>query len=357
MVCPLSTFLLAVAAVPQAAEAVEPRVVSEAELRGRGFDAAWEFPRQRADGSNYPGVDFEQAMFRYARQPLAPAAGGEPELWLGDLVRELHAVQWNKTACKDVWKRVEKRLPKADREPIRQLLSAYDLYGKKWNPRSSGQRHGMHFGKQWKFGKKDWAEAKADREVEQIAQIVVADLAAIKTAEADYSSYWSHRKHDWERIEVDLSSALQRRDEEGRLVAASLDIFFEFDLPFPFSTAEFELHTLNRLLDDGRPILYLRGSGNDLHWLAGYDVYEPIRDRNGDWVGTMMVRVFGLDLDGVPDGRGDRHDNLRGQFGNLRRDAEALFAQRAGGSEKPEIAPYEGAIPDYVVRDGRRAKR
>ena len=338
----------------QEPQTVTPRVVKEAELRGRGFDAAWEFPRHRANGTSYPGVDFEEAIFRLARQPLLPAQGGQPEIWLGDLVKEMQAGGWTKDTSKRVLKRVEDKLSDQDWERVRQLLSAWDLYGKKWNPRSSGQRHGMHFGKQWKFGKNDWAEAKADREVEQIAQVVLADLAAIKTAEADYQGYWSHRKHDWERIEVDLDSALQVRDEAGGLLAASLDIDFEFDLPFPFSTAEFHLHTLNRLLDDGRPVLYLHGTGSDLHWLAGYDVYEPIRDRDGAWVGTLMVRVFGLDIDGVPDGRGDRHDNLRGQFGNLRRDAEALFRERNRGRTEPEIAPYTGILPDYAIRDGRK---
>ena len=67
-----------------------------------------------------------------------------------------------------------------------------------------------------------------------------------------------------------------------------------------------------------------------------------------------MVRVFGLDLDGIPDGRGDRHDNLRGQYGNLRRDAEALFARRKAAQADLQLAPYRGWIPDYPIRDGRR---
>lgn len=338
----------------QELQTITPRVVKMEELRDRGFDPAWEFPRHRANGTPYPGVDFEEAIFRLAREPLIPAEAGQPEVWLGDLVKEMQAAGWTKDASTRVLERVEGKLSDQDGERVLHLLSAWDLYGEKWNPRSSGQRHGMYFGKQWKFGKNDWAEAKADREVEQVAQVVLADLAAIKTAEADYQGYWSHRKHDWERIEVDLDSALQVRNEAGGLLAASLDIDFEFDLPFPFSTAEFRLHTLNRLLDDGRPMLYMHGTGSDLHWLAGYDVYEPIRDRGGKWVGTLMVRVLGADIDGVPEGRGDRRDNLRGQFGNLRRDAESLFRERHRDHAGLVIAPYSGILPDYVIRDGRK---
>jgi len=79
--------LLAVAAAPappQDSALVTPRVVSEAELRGRGFDTAWEFPRHRPNGTAYPGVAFEEANFRLVRAPLVPASAGTPAIWLGD---------------------------------------------------------------------------------------------------------------------------------------------------------------------------------------------------------------------------------------------------------------------------------
>lgn len=340
--------------VPQQRTEVPARVVDAAEMDGRGFAPAWEFPRERADGTPYPCVAFEERMFALVREPLLPAEDGRAAVWMGDLVRILHAEDFDEDASEDLLDKLKRKLPEEKREAVLDLLGAWDLYGRKWNPRRSSQAHGMHFGPHWEFRRSEWAEAKADREVEQIAQIVLADLAAIKEAEADYAGYWKHVKHDWERIEVVPTSRLQVRDADGALRAASLDIDFEFDLPFPFSTAEFLLHTKNTLLADGRPILYLHGAGSDLHWLAGYDVYEPVRDGEGRWVGTMMVRVFGLDIDGVPDGRGDRHDNLRGQFGNLRRDAERLFAARNAGRAEPEVTPYRGVLPEYRVIDGRR---
>jgi hypothetical protein len=333
---------------------IQPRAVSEAELRGRGFAEDWEFPRFKADGKPYPGKLFEDSCFRLARQPLVKAEGGRGEIWLGDLLKDLHKANWSKSASKDALAKVKGKVSKADYETLKDLLTAYDLYGKKWNPRKGGQEHGMFFGEEWEFKKSEWTHAKADREVEQIAQLIVADLHAIKQTEADYQAYWDHTKHDWERIEVLPNQLMVVTDKEQKQLMSSATIDFEFDLPFPFSTAEFRMFTLTRMLDDGSPILYLFATGDDLHWLAGYDVYEPVRDRDGNWVGTMMIRVFGLDIDGVPDGRGDRHDNLRGQFGNLRRGAEKLFANRNRGKVKPEVWPYQGSLPAVPVRDGRR---
>jgi len=344
-------------AVAAQASVVPAHQVEWAELRARGFAADWEFPRHKADGTPYPCIAFENSVFELARQPILAASEGRPALWLGDLVREFSAHGWNEKQSEARLKGLKKQLSKDRFARLEDLLECWDLYGRKWSPRKSSMAHGMHFGKQWEFKKKEWTYAKGQREVESVAQIVLADIAAIKSAEANYSLYWSHTKHDWEKIEVDLDSRLQVRDEAGDLEAASLTIDFKFDLPFPFSTAKFKLYTLNRKLEDGRPVLYLHGVSDDLYWLSGYDLYEPIRDRNGEWVGTLMIRVFGLDLDGVPDGRGDRHDNLRGQFGNVRRDAERLFRVQQAAKEEPGIFPYVGKIPDYEVRDGRRAKR
>ncbi len=358
--CHLSLMALPAVCAQQPADsgydpkAVQPRMVSVEELRGRGFAKDWEFPRFKADGKPYPGKQFEDSCFGLATKPLVAAQGGQPELWLGDLLKDLHKAKWTKSASKEALAKVKGHVSKADYERLEELLTAYDLYGKKWNPRKGGQEHGMHFGDEWEFKKSEWRHAKADREVEQIAQLIVADLHAIKQTEADYQGYWNHVKHDWERIEVHHDQFMVVMDANDKQSMSSTTVDFEFDLPFPFSTAEFRMFTLSRMLDDGSPILYLFASGDDLHWLAGYDVYHPVRDRDGNWVGTMMVRVFGLDLDGVPDGRGDRHDNLRGQFGNLRRGAEKLFASRNRGKTKPDVFPYQGELPVVPVRDGRR---
>jgi hypothetical protein len=345
------------AALPQAGQGdllVPPRDVTVAELRDRGFEAQWEFPRFRANGTAYPGVEFEQQMFRLARQALVPASQGRPAIWLGDLIKQVASQGWSRKAVDLALKQVKSELSKKDYDRVRHLLHSSDLYGKDWNPRKSNQRHGMHFGETWEFGKNEWSMAKADREVEQIAQLVIADIAAIKEAEANYASYWKHTKHDWERIEVIKDSHMVLRDSTGKRLMSTCQIDFKFDLPWPFSTAEFQMYTLNRMLDDGRPVLYLLALSDDLHWLAGYDLYEPVRDREGNWVATMMVREFGLDIDGVPDGRGDRHDNLRGQFGNLRRDAERLFKAQNRGKDQAEVYPYSGSLPEIPVRDGRR---
>ncbi len=344
MILALATFLLL-----DCQQVVQPRVVSDEEIRGAGFADDWRFPRELPNGKATPGVEFENAMIKLVQKPLLPATAGQPEVWLGDLVREMQAGQWSKKTSERLLKPLKKKLPSRDYYRVKDLLQAYDLYGRKWNPRKGGQAHGMRFGPSWEFGKNDWAEVGGDREVEQIAQLVVADIQALKVAEANYRGYWDHVKHDWEEISVVDDSFMQCRNEEGKIVHASVELDFEFDLPFPFSTAEFHLYTLNTLLPDGRPILYLRGHHSDFYWLAGYDIYHPVYDRNGDWVATLMVRQFGMDLDGVPDGTGDRHDNLRGQYGNLRRDAERVFIRRNRDKDQPEVYPYTGSLPPYEV--------
>jgi hypothetical protein len=333
---------------------VEARIVKEPELRGLGFSKAWEFPRFKADGRPFPGKTFEDSCFKLARQPLISASGSTPALWLGDLLKDLDREKWSKLASQRALGKIKGKVAGKDFERLEDMLTAYDLYSSKWNPRKSKYKHGMYFGDTWEFKESEWSYAKADREVEQIAQLVVADIAAIKATEADYQGYWHHVKHDWERIEVVPKSLMVVLDDADKHKMSSCEIDFEFDLPFPFSTAEFKMHTLNRMQENGSPILYLFATGDDVHWLAGYDVYEPVVDRDGNWVGTMMIRVFGLDLDGVPDGRGDRHDNLRGQFGNLRRGAERLFGSRNRGKGKIDVFPYKGELPITTVRDGRR---
>ena len=74
------------AALPQAGEVIEAVEVPIQELRGRGFDASWEFPRRFANGKETPGVAFEKSMLKLVREPLLAASGGQPAVWFGDLV-------------------------------------------------------------------------------------------------------------------------------------------------------------------------------------------------------------------------------------------------------------------------------
>ena len=124
---------------------------------------------------------------------------------------------------------------------------------------------------------------------------------------------------------------------------------FRCNLPFPFSGYTCDLRVLNRLDGDGHLVTDIYSKSKDFHWMAGRDVFIPVRTSDGRWVATLAVRLFGFDLDGVPDRDGHRRAALRGSLGNLKRDAEASFAAR---NEPPRTV--EGALPPFVVHGLRR---
>ena len=70
---------------------------------------------------------------------------------------------------------------------------------------------------------------------------------------------------------------------------------------------------------------------------------------DGEWVATAIVRWFGFDLAGVPDGDDARRAALRASLGSLKREAEALF--RARDASRPRAV--DGRVPEFEVRGGR----
>ena len=102
-------------------------------------------------------------------------------------------------------------------------------------------------------------------------------------------------------------------------------------------------------------------TSDDFYWLAGRDVYLPVETSDGELVAYLAVRHYGFDLDGVPDKGKNRREALRASLGNLRRKAEAIFAESGGvmrpeRSEDPgdsETASPRGAVPEFPVRGKR----
>jgi hypothetical protein len=88
------------------------------------------------------------------------------------------------------------------------------------------------------------------------------------------------------------------------------------------------------------------GSGDDFYWIAGSDRCLPVQTAAGEWIGTLIVRVSGFDLRGVPDDDADRASGTRVALGNLKRRAELEYAPRA--SLGPRTT--RGAIPAFDVR-------
>jgi hypothetical protein len=82
--------------------------------------------------------------------------------------------------------------------------------------------------------------------------------------------------------------------------------------------------------------------------MAGQDVFVPLLDADGGFVGILCARVFGFDLDGVPDGEDYVRSALRSSLGNLKRRADAAFADYVAKGGKPRT--LKGAIPDFTLR-------
>jgi hypothetical protein len=140
------------------------------------------------------------------------------------------------------------------------------------------------------------------------------------------------------------------KDGAGRPFRA-LRIEFESDLPFPYSHYDCDLRILNRVGADGLVRCDIWSPSKDFYWMAGQDLFVPLQTAAGAFAGLVLVRVYGFDLDGVPDGEDAVREALRGSLGNLKRRAEAAF--RAGGGIPRTL---RGGIPDFVVRGVKSAK-
>ena len=73
-------------------------------------------------------------------------------------------------------------------------------------------------------------------------------------------------------------------------------------------------------------------TSEDFHWLAGREVYYPIVTARGKPVATLIVKLFGFDLAGIPDRSRDVAACLRSSLGHLKRDVERDYrGARNGG--------------------------
>jgi hypothetical protein len=179
--------------------------------------------------------------------------------------------------------------------------------------------------------------------VQQGAALVRADVATIKAVENDFPRYPGRPGTSYESIVPIDGSHLRGLDPRSSPFAA-LRVRFESDLPFPFSTYACDLRILNRLRADGRLVCDIASPSADFYWMAGRDLYLPVVASDGSFQGELVVRLFGFDLRGVPDGDDARRIGLRSSLGSLKREAEALFRARA-----TDGAPSGGALPDFEV--------
>ncbi len=342
--------LLVAAAVPQDAPPVGGAIAArEADwdaLLAAGLDPRWLLPDAPRDARQPDLVREAEALLA---RDLA-AGPGDPLRTLGDWVRALaplaDAPRERDARLREL---LDARPALADvREPLEQLLrDASFRDARRWRPGKDRDDDGFWMGAAWDLrteGRAPWSELEGATEAWQGATLVHADAAALLAAEQDLAAYDGHAGARYLRIAP--RAFLRGADPDERPFAA-VRTEFERDLPFPFGTYEYDLWTLYRVGGDGRLRAHVTTRSEDFHWLAGCDTHLPVATSDGELVALLVVRRFGFDLDGVPDGDGSRRDALREGLGNFKRTAEARAAARGG-----PLRPAEG-VPAFVVRPPR----
>ncbi|MCB9915057.1 MAG: hypothetical protein H6828_07900 [Planctomycetes bacterium] len=231
----------------------------------------------------------------------------------------------------------------------RALLLDDELFADDWSPARDTPADGLLLAEPWVLGAADgapWNGLDVTPRLEQGATLVRAELSAIKAVENDYRTYPAHTGADYEFIRP-LADRYRRGTDAAGRPFSTLAIEFRCNLPFPFTHYDCELRILNRWAADGTARTDIYSTSDDFHWLAGRDVFLPVRDSAGARVAWLLVRHFGFDLDGVPDESKHRAEALRSSLGNLRRKAEAF----AGAAD--DAALGDRALTDFAVLGAR----
>lgn len=334
----------------QATGELQPRAASWDELAREVFDPAWILPEglPLAPGEEGLAVELERELVRVS-ELVVPASASDPAAprSLGDLARDARGLDPDGLAA--LLKRTERAQPELWRAlaPYAQeLLRDEKLRSKRWDPEKDVGNDGIVMARALTLAEvtsEPWSRIEGSRLVQQGATLVRADLAALKAAENDFPRYPGRPGTSYETIAAVPGSLLRGLDARGQPFAA-LKVRFESDLPFPFSSYDCDLRILNRLRDDGRLACDIASPSADFHWMAGRDLYIPLQASDGSFQGTLIVRLFGFDLSGVPDGDDARRAGLRSSLGCLKLDAEELY--RAN----PPAEPVTRGLPEFRVR-------
>jgi hypothetical protein len=328
------------------AESPAPFVVEERAVEWSGFDAAtfdldWLLPA--APPEDQPDLLAEMESLAALSFGLVDSRGTQLET-LGDFLTASRGKDFAERSR--WWNELAEQRPELFAEWGQRLfLICFDdhLVGNDWDPSEEHARDGILEGQQWTLGEAagtPWTDLGSTVTLNQAALWIDADLEAIKQVENDYALYPDHVDADFEAIyPLDGAAWRGKSDEHGEF--SGLRLYFRCDLPFPFSDYECDLHMLNRRDQRGRLVTDIYSTSSDFHWLAGRDVFVPLRSSSGAPAGYLLVRVYGFDLEGVPDRDHHRQRALRASLGNLKRRAEAI--------ERPKNE-VETGVPTYVIR-------
>ena len=349
------------AAAADPAKGERARDVPLDQLRAR-FDMQWLTPSERtipgAPAAKQP-VDIVKRAKELAALRFAAVPGNEGETWtrsFGDLLAAVFAFgddvksrdQWLaalKANRKDIWDLCGAELSQLSCDEV--------LKSDKWDPEKDHDKDGIFTGKAFRADCEDtapWNKIDGDPMAQQAITLFRADLDTIKEVENDYTLYPSNVGANYNFIHGTADSYLRAKDPKGRPLT-TLGMQFQSELPFPYSHYDCDLRILNRLDADDFLVTDIYSPSKDFDWMAGQDVFVPIATADGEFVGVLCARVFGFDLDGVPDGEDDVRVALRSSLGNLKRRADKAFAEHLASGGKPRT--LKGAIPDFTLRGAK----
>lgn len=338
-------WLLSLAVAPAAEFEVTPREADWEQVQKSSFQPGWIVPE-----------DSRRSLLPTMRKLLIAEymEDGTPKCF-GDLVAEARDIPPQR---REAWlSKLDENAPQIMRRwgpALRELLLTDYLFSDKWKPSKDHPRDGILMVDGWELDRKQhagWKSVKKKPRFEQGAALYYADLATIKDIENDYRSYPSNVGANYEEIYPMEGGHLFGNDAEGEPFRF-VRIFFESDIPFPFSTYKCDLRILNRIDSDGVLRADIYSASPDFHYMAGQDVFLPVDTSEGETVAYLVVRDFGFDLSGVPDGPKHCSQALRSTLGNMKRNAERRFRSAGSAVEESAASPAE-ALKTIRVR-GRR---
>ena len=348
--------LLALAPSGGANPGLAPRPVEWEEMRREVFDTRWIVPRAEAAelaASPRGTVDLVDEFKDLLELRFDPA--GERDALtratsFGDLVALFRPIRSDARAAAALLERLRNERPEVWADvgwALPQLVRERRFLSDRWDPEDDRDADGFLIGPPRDLARipgGPWSDADGNTLAVQVATLIQADLAAIKAAENDFRTWPDRIGADYEQIRPIPGKYLRGEDAQGAPFAA-LRIKFRCDIPFPFGSYDCDLRMLHRLDDDGFLVSDVVSKSEDFYWLAGQDVFLPVFDSNGEWVTMLCVRVFGCDLRGVPDSETHLESGAREGLGNMKRDAERIWAASASRSEPL----YEDSLPDFTV--------
>ncbi|MFT7669807.1 MAG: hypothetical protein ACI8X5_002514 [Planctomycetota bacterium] len=315
---------------------VKAKKLSWEKLSPNVFDRKWILPEPRT----VPGPNLlaeMRSLIALRFDILAP--DGNRYRCFGDLVAAANDL--NHQARQD-WLDLLAPVLSADFEnDLGKLIFDERLHSEEWKPSKSHAHDGLLLGSSWNMEREKkgpWSEVDVRPLMEQAAILLRADLANVKSIENDYRAYPDNVGMDYEEIYPVDGSYFVGSDSDSRPFS-TLSLRFRCDLPFPFTTYSTLLRILNRFDESGVLYTDIYSTSNDFYWMAGRDVFLPVTTTDGEWVAFLLVRHFGFDLDGVPDGSDDRQEALRSSLGNLKRNSERLYRNRPEPNGAPRNSP------------------